>query len=59
MSIIYGLIAQDNKPLCDYSEFKGTFTTICIRTLPKCTDEKGLLTLEEGYNIFYMKKFYL
>ena len=56
MSIIYGLIAQDNKPLCDYSEYKGTFTTICIRTLPKCTDEKGLLTLEEGYNIFYMNQ---
>ena len=53
MSIIYGLIAQNNKPLCDYSEYKGTFTTICIRTLPKCNDEKGLLTLEGGYNIFY------
>ena len=53
MSIIYGLIAQEKKPLCDYSEYKGTFTTICIRTLPKCTDEKGLLTLEGGYNIFY------
>ena len=53
MSIIYGLIAQKNKPLCDYSEYKGTFTTICLKTLSKCTEEKGLLTIEDTYNIFY------
>ena len=53
MSIIYGLIAQNNKPLCDYSEYKGTFTSICIRTLPKCSNERGLLTIQNAYNIFY------
>ncbi len=53
MSIIYGLIAQNNKPLCDYSEYKGTFTSICIRTLPKCLNERGLLTIQNTYNIFY------
>lgn len=53
MSIIYGLIAQKNKPLCDYSEYKGTFTTICLKTLSKCTENKGLLTIENTYNIFY------
>lgn len=53
MSIIYGLIAQNKKPLCDYSEYKGTFTSICLRTLPKCVDERGLLTIQDSYNIFY------
>ena len=53
MSIIYGLIAQKNKPLCDYSEYKGTFTTICLKTLSKCIEDKGLLTIENTYNIFY------
>ena len=53
MSIIYGLIAHNNKPLCDYSEYKGTFTSICIRTLPKCSNERGLLTIQNAYNIFY------
>ena len=42
MSIIYGLIAQNNKPLCDYSEYKGTFTSICLRTSPKCLNERAL-----------------
>ena len=53
MSIIYGLIDKKNKPLCDYSEYKGTFTTICLKTLSKCIEDKGLLTIENTYNIFY------
>ena len=53
MSIIYGLIAQNNKPLCDYSECKGTFTSICLRTSPKRLNERALLTIQNNYNIFY------
>jgi vesicle-associated membrane protein 7 len=54
MSIIYGLIAKDTKPLCDYSEYKGTFSSVCIKALSKCSEMKGVLTIE-NYNLYYKK----
>ena len=55
MSIIFGIIAKDSKPLCEYSEYIGSISTVCIKAIPMCKENQGVLTYE-GYNMFYENK---
>ena len=55
MSIIFGIIAKDSKPLCEYSEYIGSISTVCIKAIPMCKEIQGVLTYE-GYNMFYENK---
>ena len=55
MSIIFGIIAKDSKPLCEYSEYIGSISTVCIKAIPMCKEIQGVLTYE-GYNMYYEKK---
>ena len=54
MSIINLLIAEDKKPLCDYSDYRGNFQELCISLLSKIEPETmGLFQLNEGYTYYY------
>jgi hypothetical protein len=54
MSIINLLIAEDKKPLCDYSDYRGNFQELCISLLSKIEPETmGLFQLSEGYTYYY------
>jgi hypothetical protein len=54
MSIINVLIAEDKKPLCDYSDYRGNFQELCISLLAKIEPETmGLFQLSEGYTYYY------
>ena len=55
MSIIYGIIAKDSKPLCEYSEYVGSISSVCIKAIAMCKEQQGVLTYE-GYNMFYENK---
>ena len=55
MQIIYGIIAKDSNPLCEYSEYKGSISSVCIKAIAMCKENQGVLTYE-GYNMFYENK---
>ena len=58
MSIIYGIIAKDSKPLCEYSEYVGSISSVCIKAIAMCKEQQGVLTYE-GYNMYYENHFNL
>ena len=58
MSIIYGIIAKDSKPLCEYSEYIGSISSVCIKAIAMCKEQQGVLTYE-GYNMYYENHFNL
>ena len=58
MSIIYGIIAKDSKPLCEYSEYVGSISSVCIKAIAMCKEKQGVLTYE-GYNMYYENHFNL
>ena len=55
MQIIYGIIAKDSNPLCEYSEYVGSISSVCIKAIAMCKEQQGVLTYE-GYNMFYENK---
>ena len=58
MQIIYGIIAKDSKPLCEYSEYVGSISSVCIKAIAMCKEQQGVLTYE-GYNMYYENHFNL
>ena len=58
MQIIYGIIAKDSNPLCEYSEYKGSISSVCIKAIAMCKENQGVLTYE-GYNMYYENHFNL
>jgi hypothetical protein len=44
MSLLYILVAHEETILCEYSEYKGSFTSIAVNSLSKIEKESfGLL----------------
>lgn len=55
MSLIYALIAQGTKVLCDYSSYSGNFDQLCNSILKKMqTNEQGSYDYEKTYKFYFV-----
>ena len=51
--IIYILIAKNNKPLCEYSNFTGTFNQVCLNYLKSIEPNTSKAVKVDDFIIFY------
>ena len=54
--IIYMLIAKDDKPLCEYSNYTGTFNQICLNYIKNIQTNSSKALKVDDFMIFYMNE---
>ena len=54
--IIYILIAKDNKPLCEYSNYTGTFNQICLNYIKNIEPNSSKALKVDDFMIFYINE---
>lgn len=54
--IIYILIAKDNKPLCEYSNYTGTFNQICLNYIKNIEANSSKALKVDDFMIFYINE---
>ncbi len=54
--IIYALIAKNEKPLVEYSNYTGTFNQICLNYLKKIDSETSKAIKVDNYILFYINE---
>ena len=54
--IIYMLIAKDDKPLCEYSNFTGTFNQICLNYIKNIEANSSKALKVDDFMIFYINE---
>ena len=54
--IIYALIAKNEKPLVEYSNYTGTFNQICLNYLKNIESETSKAVRVDDYILYYMNE---
>lgn len=57
--IIYSLIAKNEKPLVEYSNFTGTFNQLCINYLKQISPNSSKAVKIDDFMLFYINENYI